>query len=134
MIVILLVISLLGVVALVSMDKFFADEETGEPSIDEVLKYSVDFEEITTNLKSGGYVRLTMKVQTDGKKATSELQKREFQVKNIVIHEISNLSSADLSGGEGITKLEGDIQAKINEIMQEGEIVKVYATSFLLQN
>ncbi|MCG1020656.1 flagellar basal body-associated protein FliL [Sutcliffiella horikoshii] len=134
MMIILLVITLLGVVALVTVDELYADEKVDEPTIDEMIKYSVDFEEITTNLQSGGYIRLKMKVQTDSKKATSELVKRDFQVKNIVIHEIANKSASDFDGENGLIQLEKDIQEKINEVMQDGEIVKVYTTSFLLQN
>jgi flagellar FliL protein len=134
MIVILLVISLLGAVALVTVNVFYADENTEEPSIDDIIKYSVDFEEITTNLQSGGYVRLKMKVQTDSKKATAELQKRDFQVQSIVIHEVANKKASDFVGGEGLEQLEKEIQSKINEVMQDGKIVKVYTTSFLLQN
>lgn len=134
MMIILLVITLLGVVALVTVDKLYADETAEGPTIDEIIKHSVDFEEVTTNLKSGGYIRLKMKVQTDSKKATSELLKRDFQVQNIVIHEIANKSASDFDGENGLTQLEEDIQKKINEVMQDGEILKVYTTSFLLQN
>ncbi|WP_404351498.1 flagellar basal body-associated protein FliL [Sutcliffiella horikoshii] len=134
MIIILLGISLIGVIALVTVDKFYADESTDEPTIDEIIKYSVDFDEMTTNLQSGGYVRLKMKVQTDSKKATEELLKRDFQVQNIVIHQIASKTASDFEGGKGLTQLEEEIQQKINEVMQDGEIVKVYTTSFLLQN
>jgi flagellar FliL protein len=68
MMIILLVITLLGVVALITVDELYADEKVDEPTIDEIIKYSVDFEEITTNLQSGGYIRLKLKVQTDSKK------------------------------------------------------------------
>ncbi|WP_404432980.1 flagellar basal body-associated protein FliL [Sutcliffiella horikoshii] len=134
MIIILLGISLIGVIALVTVDKFYADESTDEPTIDEIIKHSVDFEEMTMNLQSGGYVRLKMKVQTDSKKATEELLKRDFQVQNIVIHQIASKTASDFEGGKGLTQLEEEIQQKINEVMQDGEIVKVYTTSFLLQN
>lgn len=134
MIIILLGISLIGVIALVTVDKFYADESTDEPTIDEIIKYSVEFDEMTTNLQSGGYVRLKMKVQTDSKKATEELLKRDFQVQNIVIHQIASKTASDFEGGKGLTQLEEEIQQKINEVMQDGEIVKVYTTSFLLQN
>jgi flagellar FliL protein len=113
---------------------FYADNSTETESIDEIIKYSVDIEEITTNLQSGGYLRVQYKVQTDSKKARTELEKRQFQVRNILIHEISSKKSSDFSGGEGLEKLENDIQTKINEVMQEGLVVKVYTTSFLLQN
>lgn len=134
MIIILLGISLIGVIALVTVDKFYADESTEEPTIDEIIKFSVDFDEMTMNLQSGGYVRLKMKVQTDSKKATEELLKRDFQVQNIVIHQIASKTASDFEGGKGLTQLEEEIQQKINEVMQDGEIVKVYTTSFLLQN
>ena len=134
MIIILLGISLLGVIALVTVDKFYADESTEEPTIDEIIKYSVDFDEMTTNLQSGGYVRLKMKVQTDSKKATEELLKRDFQVQNIVIHQIASKTASDFEGGKGLTQLEEEIKQKINEVMQDGEVVKVYTTSFLLQD
>ncbi|WP_226681277.1 flagellar basal body-associated protein FliL [Sutcliffiella horikoshii] len=134
MIIILLGISLIGVIALVTVDKFYADDSTEEPTIDEIIKHSVDFDEMTMNLQSGGYIRLKMKVQTDSKKATEELLKRDFQVQNIVIHQIASKTASDFEGEKGLTQLEEEIKQKINEVMQDGEIVKVYTTSFLLQN
>lgn len=134
MIIILLGISLIGVIALVTVDKFYANDSTEEPTIDEIIKHSVDFDEMTMNLQSGGYIRLKMKVQTDSKKATEELLKRDFQVQNIVIHQIASKTSSDFEGGKGLTQLEEEIKQKINEVMQDGEIVKVYTTSFLLQD
>ncbi|MBM7618995.1 flagellar FliL protein [Bacillus tianshenii] len=134
MIIILLIISLLGVVALVMVNVYYADGTTGEESIDEILKHSLDIEEITTNLQSGGYLRVQFKVQTDSKDAREELEKRDFQVRNIIIYEISNKKSSDFAGNEGLAKLEQDIQTKLNEVMKDGSVVKVYTTSFLLQD
>ncbi|WP_078380889.1 flagellar basal body-associated protein FliL [Sutcliffiella halmapala] len=134
MIIILLIITLLGVVALITMNVFYADNSTDTESIDEIIKHTVDIEEITTNLKSGGYLRVQFKVQTDSKKARTELEKREFQVRSIVIHEISNKKSSDFGDDKGIENLEKEIQTKLNEVMQDGLVVQVYTTSFLLQN
>ena len=77
---------------------------------------------------------MKMKVQTDSKKATEELLKRDFQVQNIVIHQIASKTASDFEGGQGLTQLEEEIKQKINEVMQDGEVVKVYTTSFLLQD
>ncbi|MFE7061891.1 flagellar basal body-associated protein FliL [Sutcliffiella sp. NPDC057660] len=134
MIIILLIISLVGVAALVTVNVYYADGSKDEDSIDDILKHSLDIEEITTNLQSGGYLRVQFKVQTDSKKAREELEKRDFQVQNIIIHEISNKKSSDLAGNEGLKKLESDIQSKLNEVMKEGSVVQVYTTSFLLQD
>ena len=42
-----------------------------------------------------------LKVQTDNPKAADELEKREFQVKNIVIQELSEMTPQDLEGKAG---------------------------------
>ncbi|WP_096154630.1 MULTISPECIES: flagellar basal body-associated protein FliL [Bacillus] len=134
MLIILLFIFLLGIVVLVTVNIFYGDSNgTKEPSIDEVLKYSVDFNEITTNLQSGGYVRVQYKIQTDSNKARNELEKRNFQLENIVIHTIANKVASDFSGGEGIVELEEEIRFQLNSIMQDGKVVQVYTTRFLLQ-
>ncbi|MFK4998004.1 hypothetical protein ACI2OX_13100 [Bacillus sp. N9] len=43
-------------------------DEAKEPTIDEILKVSVDVPEITTNLKNNQYVKISFKVQMDGKR------------------------------------------------------------------
>ena len=103
------------------------------PSIDEVLEASVDIEEITTNLASNDFIRISFKIQTDNKKAKRELEKRDFQVKNAIIEELSEMKSEELKGRAGKHKLEDAIKTKINELMENGEIVKVYITSHVVQ-
>ncbi|MGF2615656.1 flagellar basal body-associated protein FliL [Rossellomorea vietnamensis] len=130
--ILLVTITLVGVLALVVLLKFNGDE-TKEPSIDEVIEASVDVPELTTNLLSGDYIRISFKVQTDGKKAKEELEKRDFQVKNIIIEELSELKSEELQGKEGKQQLETTIKDKANSLMQEGEIERVYITSYMIQ-
>ena len=94
---------------------------------------SVDIKEITTNLASNDFIRISFKIQTDSKKAKEELQKRDFQVNNIIILELSGLEVEEIQGKEGQLKLEETLKTKINEILQEGKVQKVYITQFLLQ-
>jgi flagellar FliL protein len=107
--------------------------KSSEPTIDEVLEMSVDIKEITTNLASNDFIRISFKIQTDSKKAKEELQKRDFQVNNIIILELSGLEVEEIQGKEGQLKLEETLKTKINEILQEGKVQKVYITQFLLQ-
>ena len=65
------------------------------------MKVSVDVPEITTNLKIGDYVKISFKVQTDGKKAKEEFKKRDFQIQNLIIAELSEMEASDLHGKEG---------------------------------
>lgn len=112
---------------------FSASSNGSEPSIDQVLESSVDIPEITSNLLNDDFIRISFKIQTDGKKARKELEKREFQVRNIIIQELSELSADDLKGKEGKLNLEETLKNKTNELMQNGQIVKVYITSAILQ-
>jgi flagellar protein FliL len=133
MFILLVVIALVGAVAIVMLLNYNNQSEESVPTIDEVLEASVDIPEITTNLASNDFIRLSLKIQTDSKDAKEELEKRNFQVNNIIILELSGLKAEEIQGKEGQQKLEETVKIKINEIMQEGKVQKVYITQFLLQ-
>ncbi|WP_010286394.1 flagellar basal body-associated protein FliL [Kurthia massiliensis] len=133
--VILVSITLIGVVAFVVITQIGGKDDTAnaEPDIDTVLKSSVDVEELTTNLKGSGFVKISLKVQTDSKDAAEELLKRDFQMKDILIEELSELTAQDLEGKKGKEVLQSTLKTKFNELMQEGQIQRVYITSCIIQ-
>lgn len=131
--VMLVVILLVGTIAVVAVMKLNTSNNTKEPSIEEVLAASVDVPEVTTNLASNDYIKISFKIETDGKKAKDELEKRDFQVKNLIIYELSEKKAEDLKGKEGKMNLEETLKVKLNELMQDGKIKKVYITGSLLQ-
>ncbi|MEH7382531.1 flagellar basal body-associated protein FliL [Bacillus sp. JJ1533] len=133
MVIILSTITLVGTTAFVILTKVTASNSKEEPSIDQVLKATVEIPEITTKLLSDDYIRISFNIQTDGKKGKEELEKRQFQVNNIIIKELSNMTSEEFKGEEGIINLENRLKDRINELMQDGTVIKVYATSFLPQ-
>ncbi|MFJ7830093.1 flagellar basal body-associated protein FliL [Peribacillus sp. NPDC097264] len=130
----LVAITLVGVIAVVVVTKL-SDPTSAEdkPSIDEIVKSSVEIPEITTNLAGNDYIKISFMVQTDSKKAKEELEKRNFQVKNIIITELSEMKATDLTGKKGKEKLQNTLKTKINELMEEGKVEKVYITSSILQ-
>ncbi|MEK3855107.1 flagellar basal body-associated protein FliL [Cytobacillus sp. FSL H8-0458] len=133
MLMMLVAITLVGAIALLIVMKFTDDDGSNEPDIDEVLEASVDIPQVTANLASDDYIRISFKIQTENKKAKEELQKRDFQVKNLIIQELSEMEAEDIQGKEGQIKLQEDLKTKINGLMQEGKIVQVYITESLLQ-
>lgn len=133
MFILLVIIALVGAVAIIMLLNTNNQSKSSEPTIDEVLEMSVDIKEITTNLASNDFIRISFKIQTDSKEAKEELQKRDFQVNNIIILELSGLEVEEIQGKEGQLKLEETLKTKINEILQEGKVQKVYITQFLLQ-
>lgn len=133
MLIILVSITLIGVVLFVVLTQLNKQSATLEPSIDEILECSVDVPEITTNLADGKFIRIELKIQTDSKNAAKELEKRNFQTNNIIIEELSELTEENLKGKEGKILLESTIKARLNELMQEGEVQQVYITSYIIQ-
>jgi flagellar protein FliL len=108
-------------------------KKSKEQTIDDILKASVDVPVITTNLAGDDYIKISFKIQTDSKDAKEELTKRDFQVKNIIIEELSEKRAQDLQGKAGKLKFENTLKERINEMMQDGKVVKVYITESLLQ-
>lgn len=133
----LIVISTVGIAALttfVVMEFFTKDPvESKNRSIDEVVESSFDVPEITTNLKSKNIVRLSFKIEASDKKAREELEKREFQIKDIIITELANMEAKDLEGKAGMDRFKDTIKKKVDALLQEGEVKQVYTTSFILQ-
>jgi flagellar protein FliL len=133
--IILVTITLVAVIGYVLLTKLNAEPETSKdaPTIDEILVSSVDIEEITTNLADKRYVKIQLKIQTNGEEAGAELAKRDFQVKDLVIKELSEMTQEDLSGKEGKQSFQNTLKSKINELMDDGEVQQVYITSYIIQ-
>ncbi len=126
-------ISLLGIIAVIVLMNYTGDSEDKEPSIDEVVEYSVEIPEITTNLTDNTLIRVTYMMETDGKKAKEELEKRIFQVNDIVIKELSEKKSEQLNDKKGKLEFENKLKEQVNGLMQEGKVIQIYTTSSILQ-
>ncbi|MEI3604604.1 flagellar basal body-associated protein FliL [Pseudogracilibacillus sp. SE30717A] len=100
-------------------------------SIDDINAYSYETPEVTTDLEDGKFVRIQFQIITDGKQGLKELEKREFQTKNILIKELSLMEEESFKSN--LTELESTIQTKLNEVMTDGTITDVYTVSKILQ-
>ncbi|GIN37522.1 flagellar basal body-associated protein FliL [Heyndrickxia oleronia] len=133
MITLILVILLAGAIAIIVIYKMDHTSANNGPSIDKVVESSVDVPEITTNLKNNNFIKIALKIETDSKKAKKELEKRDFQVKDAVIDELSETSSEDLDSKEGKQKFLNNLKKTVDQYMQNGKIVKIYITSYVVQ-
>ncbi|MEI4524306.1 flagellar basal body-associated protein FliL [Priestia megaterium] len=134
MIIIMFSLTLIGSIAVIVTLKYTEQASTEKgPSIDDVIKASVDVTDIKTNLKSNNYISISFKIQMDSKKAAAELQKRDFQVRDIIIKRLSDMSAQDFEGMQGLSTLETDIAKQIDQLMENGHVVKIYTTSKVLQ-
>ncbi|MFS0688091.1 flagellar basal body-associated protein FliL [Sporosarcina sp. 179-K 8C2 HS] len=131
--IIVVTLTLVGIIGLILTLQLKGDSANTEPTIDEILEASVDVPEIMTNLSGRQFIRISLKIQTTNKKAAAELAKRDFQVQNIVIQELSEMTSKDFEGKAGKQAFEDSIKSQLNPLMQEGEIEKVYIVSYIIQ-
>lgn len=128
----LIVILLIGTVALVIVLNTQNDSAKGkDATIDDIVKYSYETSEMTTDLDDGSFVRIQFQIVADGKQAKQELEKREFQMKNILIKKLATMDEEDFK--EGLGDLEDTIQLKLNEVMTKGKITDVYTVNKILQ-
>lgn len=130
----LLAIALVGAAGYFGFKQFSPKTEAAEPTAEELEKLMVETEEIITNLADqSSFVKIKFKIQADSKDAKHELDKRLFQVNNLIIYEISNMKTEDLSGQKGLISLENKLKEEINKVMQEGKVVRVYTTQKVIQ-
>lgn len=125
---VLLVAAIAALVVVLNVEG--ADEEK-ELTIDEVVKYSYQTPEVTTDLQDGTFVRIQFQVVTDGKEAHEEVSKRDFQLVNILIKELAVMDQEDFKAG--LSDLEVTIKDRLNEVMTEGSITDVYTINKILQ-
>ncbi|ANX12292.1 flagellar basal body-associated protein FliL [Fictibacillus arsenicus] len=127
-------IGLVGAAGYFGFQYFSPKTEASEPTAEELDKLMVETEEIITNpADKSVFVKIKFKIQTDNKDAKKELEKRLFQVNNLIIYEISNMKTEQLSGQKGLISLENTLKTEINKVMQDGKVVRVYTTQKIIQ-
>ncbi len=131
--IILVAIALVGIIAAILLWQIDKSQKDVEPTIDDIIASSVEIPEITTNLANNQFIRLSLTIQTDNPKAAEELSKREFQVKNIVIQELSEITEQDFQGKAGKQMFEESIRSLVDPLMQTGDIERVYIVSYIIQ-
>lgn len=134
MLIILATLTLVGVVALVLINHFTNEvDPNAEPTIDEVIALSYDTEEIMTNLLSNDFIRATFKIQVDNKNALEEIEKRDFQINNVILRSLSGKKASELAGPDGMEDFQSSLKEELNGLMTEGSVVQVYTTSWIIQ-
>ena len=127
---ILIVVALIAVVAIVYINSDTSSADDGL-SIDEMNEFSYITPEVTTDLKDGRFVRVQFQLVADSKDGLTEVEKREFQIQNILIKELSVMTEEDFNAG--LSDLESALKTKLNEIMEEGQIAEVYTVNKIMQ-
>lgn len=127
----LLIIAISGMTAIVFILLDEGDNSDRELTIDEQIEYSYTTEQINLDLKNNNFAQLQFNIITDGTSAREEIEKRQFQFKNLLIKESVVLTATDLQSH--LDELEKNLKEKMNELMTEGEITDIYIVSKIVQ-
>ena len=129
----MLVVLLLGgtVATVVFLNIGGKNEKEAKASITDMVEYSYETPEMTTDLEDGSFVKIQFRIITDGKNARKEIEQREFQIKNILIKELGTLNEQQFKSG--LPELENKMKVKLNEVMQDGKVTDVYTVNKILQ-
>lgn len=129
----IVIILLGGVTAFVAL--YVADEKQAdgneEPTVDDMVRFSYETPEITTDLADGHFVRIQFQVVTNGTDAQEEIAKRDFQLKNILIKELATMNADVFT--TGLDELEVVLVDRLNELLTTGDVTDVYTISKILQ-
>lgn len=135
----IMIISLLLLVAVSGAIIWQLFKEPKEPALSESLsakeleEYTLETEELTTNLAERGLVLLQFQLQANSSQAKEELELRMPQIRHLIIRTVSDRTLSDIKGSEGINDLEETIQEELNQLIQTGRVTKVYTTKILTQ-
>lgn len=127
----LIILTLGGAIVLVVLLNMDDKNDNGDQTVDEMIRYSYETPEITTDLEDGSFVRIQFQIVADGRKAREEISKRDFQLQNILIKELAQMDEEHFK--EGLDELEDRLSDHLNELMTTGTITEVYTVSKILQ-
>lgn len=131
MVVILLTIVIIGLIAVIVY--FQLDKDSDGQLINDVVASSWETKEITTNTSDNQFVRIQFQIQLDSKKAREEIEKRDFQVYDIIYHSLSDMKAEDFLSQEQFTQFEQSLINEINKILEDGQAIKIYTIQKIIQ-
>ena len=94
---------------------------------------TVHYEEITTNLKGHSFIILKLSAIADSEKSKEEAQKREFQLRNFINLEVSQLTKAEMTDPIKVSELLQQAEEYLNEQMNDGIIYEIFISKKLIQ-
>jgi flagellar FliL protein len=103
------------------------------PTIDELLKQTVDTEAITTNFVDGGFVKTQFKIVTTSQKNAEEITKLPFRVESSVINSLNAMKKEEALGPNGFKLIENNVKNELNKELGGNYVTRVYATDLLVQ-
>jgi len=97
--------------------------------------YSLDtFNVNLADQESRHFLRATVTLELGTPALTKELQKRQPQVRDIIISILREKTAEELKDGNAtVEKLKSEIMNRLNNVLTSGQVTAVYFTEFIVQ-
>jgi len=93
-------------------------------------------EDLTANLQSGKrprYLRVKIGLEVSDPVVEAELEERQPEIRDLVITSLSGRKVDQLISVQGKDQLKEELKNRINNRLQEGELMNVYFSDFVVQ-
>lgn len=131
MVVIMLTMIIIGLAAVIL--HFNMTHGANKQSINDVVASSWETKEITANTMDDQFIRIQFQIQLDNKKAKKEIEKRDFQVYDIIYNMMTDMKAEEFLAEDSLVQFERTLINEINSILENGEVVKIYTVEKIIQ-
>jgi flagellar FliL protein len=108
------------------------EEEPAKESIGPIFSLGT----FIVNLSDDGgkrYLRVSIDIELSGEELKAELEKRLPQIKDNILMIMPSKTFNSLNSAEGKTALRNELLLSINEVLNNGSIMNIYFTEFVIQ-
>ncbi|MBF0448334.1 MAG: flagellar basal body-associated FliL family protein [Magnetococcales bacterium] len=124
-------------------EKSIQEAEQLEPSAERISKDPVEMvggmfklDPFVVNLnepRGNRYLKTTIQLEMDSEELQAELERRSAQLQDVILSLLTSKSSKELQALEGKFRLREELLSRINALLVNGVVTRVYFTEFVIQ-
>ncbi|MBF0623807.1 MAG: flagellar basal body-associated FliL family protein [Magnetococcales bacterium] len=113
-----------------------AEQEKTPKSEAEMVGDIFKLEPFVVNLnepRGNRYLKATVQLEMDTPTLQAELERRTPQLRDVILQLLTSKTTQDLQAVDGKFKLREDVLSRINALLVNGSVTRVYFTEFVIQ-
>ncbi|MEG3638083.1 flagellar basal body-associated FliL family protein [Magnetococcus sp. PR-3] len=112
-------------------------EDTKKPEDIQAMVGDVfPLEDFLVNLNEGRgnrYLKATIELELDTEELRPEVERRQPQIRDVILSLLGSKGAKELMDAEGKFRLREEILSRINAVLVNGNVKRVYFTAFVIQ-
>lgn len=110
------------------------NDDNSEDEINEIVQTGVFVKvgQYLTNLEDDNVIRLSIELEVENNETKEEVEERKAKIHDRILSIIRTKTSEEIKS-DGIDELRKDIASELNNILNEGIVLRVYFTDIFVQ-